>query len=83
MGGGGWPCVPAGGSYNVVRLPNSAEDMHELSTLSLWSPTPLRCSFLLAITQFVVPTFAFVKSRPIPFVTHELALTGKRLLLSV
>ena len=35
-----------------------------------------RCSFLLAITQFVVPTFAFVKSSPIPFVTHDVALTG-------
>ena len=42
--------------------------------------TPLNCSFLLAITQFVVPTFSFVKSRPIPFVSHEVALTGKRLL---
>lgn len=39
-------------------------------------PLPFPCSFLLAVTQFVVPTFAFVKSRPIPFVTHDLALTG-------
>lgn len=39
-------------------------------------PLPPPCSFLLAVTQFVVPTFAFVKSRPIPFVTHDLALTG-------
>ncbi len=38
---------------------------------------PLLCSFLLAVTQFVVPTFAFVKNRPIPYVTHDIALTGE------
>ena len=35
------------------------------------------CSFLLAVTQFVVPTFAFVKNRPIPYVTHDVVLTGE------
>ena len=34
--------------------------------------------FLLAVTQFVVPTFTFVKSSPIPFATHDVLLTGGR-----
>lgn len=34
-------------------------------------------SFLLAVTQFAVPTFAFVKDRPIPYVTHDIALSGE------
>jgi hypothetical protein len=33
--------------------------------------------FLLAVTQFAVPTFSFVKSNPIPFASCDLRLTGE------
>lgn len=50
--------------------------LRQTSHALLVCPSQSPRSFLLAVTQFVVPTFAFVKSRPIPFVTHDLALTG-------
>ncbi|KAL4858517.1 Vacuolar protein sorting-associated protein 13C [Chlorella vulgaris] len=51
---------------------------HQALGMTLQKPLLVaELSFLLAITQFVVPTFAFVKDRPIPWVTHDVALSGK------
>ncbi|KAL4447306.1 hypothetical protein ABPG77_007339, partial [Micractinium sp. CCAP 211/92] len=51
---------------------------HQALAMTLQKPLLVaELSFLLAVTQFVVPTFAFVKNRPIPYVTHDIALTGE------
>ncbi|KAL4443584.1 hypothetical protein ABPG75_011321 [Micractinium tetrahymenae] len=51
---------------------------HQALAMTLQKPLMVaELSFLLAVTQFVVPTFAFVKNRPIPFVTHDITLTGE------
>lgn len=34
-------------------------------------------SFLLSVTRFVIPTFSFVKSDPIPFATYDMLLKNK------
>ncbi|KAL4527774.1 hypothetical protein Ndes2437A_g02912 [Nannochloris sp. 'desiccata'] len=34
-------------------------------------------SFLLSVTRFVLPTFSFVKSTPIPFATYDILLKNK------
>ncbi len=40
-------------------------------------------SFLLSVTRFVMPTFSFVKSSPIPFATHDILLKNKETFVAV
>ena len=50
-------------------------------TLAIILQKPLlvaELGFLLAVTQFAMPTFSFVKSSPIPFATHDILLGGER-----
>lgn len=49
-------------------------------TLSITLQKPLlvaELSFLLAVTQFVVPTFSFVRSNPILFKSHDILLRNE------
>lgn len=51
---------------------------HQVLAVTLQKPLLVaELSFLLAVTQFVVPTFSFVKSSPIPYASHDLLLTGE------
>jgi len=39
-------------------------------------------TFLLSVARFVLPTFSFVKSNPIPFATHDILLKHKESLVA-
>lgn len=51
---------------------------HQSLSVTLQKPLFVaELSFLLAITKFVVPTFAFVRNSPTPFGTHDILLSGE------
>lgn len=76
--------ISSGHKASFLMLQWDASPGMVQQTLGLTLQKPLfvaELSFLLSVTRFVLPTFSFVKSSPIPFATHDILL-GKEPLVA-
>ncbi len=72
--------ISSGHKASFLMLQWDASPEMSSQSLSVVLQKPLfvaELSFLLSVARFVMPTFSFVKSNPIPFATHDIFLNNK------
>ena len=61
-----------------LQWESSSELQHQALQITLQKPLIVaELGFLIDITRFVMPTFSFVKSNPVPHATYDLILQGE------